>query len=303
MNAQKGNARREPEPRGAAVPIGAASALCALRVPVVVLLLLLFISGCGKNDPTSSIDTPDSRWKAALATFAKGDLKKTGEHLEWLTQTDNQYLQQARGWRLVLLSGMVRGYVELVDSYRKASAGKPADPMQMQRYMETLKKASASQGSALGQCHADFEKAHPEGEVILSFPIPSFSTMTLPAGLDQVAAGSPLYGPQAESLEEAALQWGLTQAICETAGSPGNLEQARQLFRTLPVRLPRAVFELGMASGIYQASFLFGPAALDDSQRRASLLYQARIAVAKAPAGPETDAVATKIQQALNEKH
>ncbi len=273
-----------------------------LRVSFLALTVL-FYSGCIGNKHASSVDAPDQRWKAALTTFAQGEIKKTDAHLEWLTQTDNQYLQQARSWRLVLLSGMTQGYAELLDRNRKAAAGKPPDPMQHQRDFEALKKVSSRLGFTLEQSYADFQKAHPEGEVLLPFPIPSYATTTLPAALEQVAAGAASTGPQAESMEAAVLQWGITQAICQTAGTTGNLVQARQLYKTLPVRLPRAVFELGIATGMYRASSLFSPSHLGDQQRYASLLYQAKIAVSKAPSGPDTDALAATIQEALNEKH
>src|SRR3979411_2788681 len=84
-----------------------------LAVPVVTAGVSSF--SCS-TDTAPKPGTPAYSWAAAKETFAANDYMKTGDHLDKVLASDNEYTARARPWRLILISGMARGYMDLADN-------------------------------------------------------------------------------------------------------------------------------------------------------------------------------------------
>src|SRR6188508_2519202 len=77
-----------------------------LAIPVATAGLTFSCSSSAGPQP----GTPAYFWSAAKETFAASDYVKTSEHLDKILASDNEYTARARPWRLILASGMARGY-------------------------------------------------------------------------------------------------------------------------------------------------------------------------------------------------
>src|SRR3954470_21132346 len=85
-----------------------------MAAPAVIGLLAL--CSCSATHETTA-GVSDSYWSAAAQTYTAGDYAKTVDHLDRLLRDDNPYTARAIAWRLVLTSGLARGYAELADRY------------------------------------------------------------------------------------------------------------------------------------------------------------------------------------------
>src|SRR5882762_656532 len=84
------------------------------RISVAVALAGLNFACSSSSAPEPG--TPAYYWAAAKETFAANDYVKTTEHLDKLLASDNDYTARALPWRLILTSGMVRGYMDVADN-------------------------------------------------------------------------------------------------------------------------------------------------------------------------------------------
>jgi hypothetical protein len=263
-----------------------------LLTPLPAMMLVAACSSQGGPDYTK--ETPGYQWEQAHKQFSAGNPRKAYEHLQWLVRTENPHLAHARVQLLILQSGLIHGYLEVADRYRRGSAGN----VQMQSRLEEINRTASDLAFQFGQTYLEFQKAQPFGEVGLAFGLPPGNAEP-PEELSKLDSAARLPEAERDTAIGKALEWGVLLAVCDSVGSRGNPAEAGKILRKLPVMIPRAVFELGMAKGLYRASEMFGPARLADRIRQDTLLYQARSAAANAPEGAETTQLQGLIEAAL----
>jgi hypothetical protein len=102
-----------------------------------------------------------------------------------------------------------------------------------------------------------------------------------------------------QALETAMVERGVIRAICQATGSEGDSAQALERFRASEVKTPRATFVYAAAKTLFDVSDLFGPAKMDEPQRRRVMLAEALAALQSIAQTKDTTALATKIQAML----
>src|ERR1019366_1591356 len=102
----------------------------ALSALVTVLSILI---SCSSGPAGPQMGTPAFYWQAAHVVYAAGDYTKTLEDLDQLLATNNEYLDRALPWDLVLKSGLAAGYVDLAENYAVGERMNRSDPTAFHR--------------------------------------------------------------------------------------------------------------------------------------------------------------------------
>src|SRR5258705_7817815 len=91
-----------------------------ILIILLFLLILLFPSCGGSNAPAQG--SPEWLYLAARDSFRGGDIDKAQEHLGKLAGlAGNPYQARAVAWNVLIKSGRLLGYEELVDSYNEGA--------------------------------------------------------------------------------------------------------------------------------------------------------------------------------------
>lgn len=252
----------------------------------VACTAVLFLVSCQSGPPPAKMGTPQWFWAAAKEQYAGGDLAKTQEHLEKIMEGENQYKAKASIWHLVLLAGMARGHRELADAYEAGAPGAKAQTAEFRRTVNDQRRTSKQYSMGLAEEITRFLKESAGAEKIaLEFPFPSGSA-TEPATLLNIRKGTlPNDADRAAAHRQTVAQG----VVLQTAAVVGeDVAKAQELFKTLPVEVPRAVFLQGMADSMVEQATLFSRKKLQEPDKQ-KLLLELASGCAKSAAGAATD--------------
>src|ERR1022692_1116216 len=112
-----------------------------------ILLAASVAIAAGLNFSCSGSDgpqpgTPGFYWAAAKEAFSAGDYNKTGQHLDKLLASANEFTGRALAWQLILTSGTIRGYMDVADNLELAVRMNRADPGQFRKYVSNSRSSA-----------------------------------------------------------------------------------------------------------------------------------------------------------------
>jgi hypothetical protein len=264
---------------------------------LVVIYVLGVLISCSSGPAGPEKGTPGYYWQAAKETFAAGDYPKTMEHLDNLLATDNQYVERALPWSLVLTSGMAGGYSDLADHYELGARVNRSDPSAFRRTTTQFRGLAKPLTLQFEEKFAKFQQLKGD-TVALAFGYPKGAATPAPQ-LAKVANGMILQPADAELAQTHTLQRKVLLAACGAAGAPDDTAKGEAVLKDPAAKVPRATFEIAMAQALYNASQLYAPTKLDDPDKMQTLCERANDALKAVPASKDSKELGSKIRNAL----
>jgi hypothetical protein len=260
------------------------------------LALFLILSACSNAPAPPAKGTPAFYWQAAQETFSAGDYRKTNDHLEQLIKTNNEFTERGKAWRMVVLSGLLRGNLDVAEKFEYGARENKQNPAPFRKQMNDVRSVASNLATQLLETWQKM-KADKPAEVLLDFPFPPGNAAQV-AALIQVSKGILLPSAEIETATKQALQRGVVLATTKAAGAE-DAASARVQFSTRPVKVSGPAFRMAVADTFYEASTLFDSRRLDRPDVMKMLLTEASEALADAPEGKPKKELAGKIQDAL----
>lgn len=241
----------------------------SLRITVVpICLASTFLISCSTS-PSTKVGTPDFYWTAAAKTYAAGDYLKTLDDLDQVAAVANPHTSEAAVWRLVLTSGIARGYMDLADRYAAGARFNKAGALELR--LKATQYRTIAGGLALRLAEqTDSLRQVPLGAIPLAFPFPRGNPAE-PALLARIAAGKQISTAEQESAETLAVDRGVLMAVCLVAGAPNDIAKARAILNGDAPRATRAAFGDAVARTLDAEGALFARNQLDDPGKGAIL--------------------------------
>ncbi len=251
---------------------------------ISVLAAATLAVSCSTGEGPPAPGTPKFYWAAAQETFLASNYTKASQHLEKVPRKEGEYADRVRPWRLILLSGLMQGYVNIAEGYEQGARNNKASPTRFRRGMSDFRSMSAQQAMQFGEAYMEFEKQAGKGDVSIAFPFPSRGSLAMPPQMRRIAEGVILPPAEIEEGHRAMLERAVMEAVCQAVGAKGDAPRAQQLLKTPPIQVPRATFELALADALYGAGKLFGPAKLSQPDRQEFFYDRVLSAIGTAPA-------------------
>ena len=93
----------------------------------------------------------------------------------------------------------------------------------------------------------------------------------------------------------------MIRQVCELTGAAGDSAKAQSAMKTPPVTIPRAVFELAMATTLFDISKMFGARKENDTNKQEAFCSLALKAAGRAGDGKDVKELKDKIDKDLKE--
>ncbi|MGH9719608.1 MAG: hypothetical protein ACRD8O_05310 [Bryobacteraceae bacterium] len=254
---------------------------------------LLSCSG-GPAPPTPG--TLPFYWAAAQETFKTGDYIKTGDHLDQLTRSENEFTARAAPWRLILLAGLGRGYMDIAERFDQGVRANKTNPGPLRKRLLEYRSMASRYQLQFAEAFEKFQKTQTQGDVTLALPFPRGSPAPV-AALNRVAEGAVLPTPELESAQTQALQRAVLLEVCRAAGAKDDAARASEILKTPPVQLPRPTFLFAMAESFSEGATLFGPRKLAQPDRLEYFNNRALDVLKGLPDSPQVKALKEKVQE------
>lgn len=267
--------------------------LFLLTILVISTVLVACSSGPSKPQP----GTPGFFWVGAKETFSAGDYLKTCENLDRAAK-GTEYEAKALPWVLVVSAGLVNGYSDLADAFDKGAREARANPTPFRKYVANFRRAARPLTLQFAEHFQHFQKLEKAEQVELAFPFPPGSA-TEPPLLAKVKEAMVLPAAQVEDLQSKMLARAILLETADVTGSGEDSSKALLLFQAGDVKVPRAVFMMGMSRALSNAAELYSKKRLDEADR-ARIFYQLSLDSLKGlPESLELKAITNKCEKAL----
>ena len=276
--------------------------MSARTKPLRIFLSLLIAAmcwGCSQEPSGPAAGTPEWYWLAATENFAGGDLTKTQEHLSNLVKSESEWQKRGAAWRLVVLSGLARGYIALGDAYVDGSKANEAQAVQFRNPIQQYRRYARQNAIAMAESVGPFEKSTAaDASVKLDFDFPG-GTSNESATLTGVIKGTlPNEGSRAEA-EDTELMRGVLLQATLLSGSGEDVNKARSAFESGAAEVPRQVFLAGLSQTLYATAELFDRLHLNQPDIGRVLVQRSEqfLELALASEDEETKKVAEAVQE------
>lgn len=247
---------------------------------------VLFLVSCQSGPPPIKMGTPDWYWLSAKEQYAVGDMAKTQEHLEKIMAGESSYKAKASIWHLVLLAGMARGHRDLADAYEEGAPFAKAQTAEFRRTVNDQRRTSRQYSIGLAEEATRFQKETAGAQkVALEFPFPAGSASE-PAALLNIRKGSLPNEADRAAVHRQTIARGVVLQVATVVGE--DAAKAQELFKTVPVEVPRPVFLQGMADSMVAQATLFSRKKLQEPDKQ-KLILELASACAKDAAGTASD--------------
>ena len=227
------------------------------RIASVTFTLSLTLLSCSGGPEAVKPGTPAFFWNAAKENYMKGDYPKAAVQLEKILNTENEFTNRARPWRLILLAGLAQGHIELANSYETGARQNKSNPTPFRKETMNNRSIASNYASQFVTDFARFSKAPAAAQIPLAFPAPAGSAVKL-ASLDRVASGIQPGAGETENIRRDSIRRSVLLATCEAAGAPNDTARAAELLRAETAAVPRETFLSAMAATLYEQAGLYG---------------------------------------------
>lgn len=263
-----------------------------------VLVLGLTAASCSNGPAPPQPGSPAFLWGGAQTTFRAGDVLRTGESLQRIISTDNEFTARARPWSIVISAGVTQGYLELADAYDVAAKANRANPMPFNKEASALRSLASSSALEFAQGVHGFLDKDKDEKVLLAFEYPTGAAAQPPA-LARVSSGILIQESEREALKKAMVQRGVLLMLCRVVGSPDDTAKTLETMKGPEVRIPRATFMYAVAKALHDESALFGGTKLDRPDRLKMMCTEALETLKGVPENKDTKQLMAKIQASL----
>ncbi len=243
-----------------------------------VLLILsslctaLLLVSCSESQRGPAIGTPEWFWVAANETYATGNYEKAADHLENAADSENPWQERAAIWRVVLLDGLARGYMELAEAYqdgaRKNQGNAPKLQNSIQQYQRDARRHTIDLVESLGTARKMMGTAQ---SIQLDFPLATGSAAESPT-LGIVRGGTAPNEYQAIDAETQTVERGIILATTAAIGAGDDAAKTRTTFETPPVEVAPNIFFLCVATSLLDRSEVFDRDHLNEPDKRDVML-------------------------------
>jgi hypothetical protein len=261
---------------------------------IVLGAVVFLVTSCESGPAPPAKGTPAFYWAAAKENFSAGDYVKTSEHLEQLTKSNNEFSARALPWRLVILSGLATGYMDVGDKFEKGMRANNNNSMPFRKQMSDARSAASRLALDFAEAFDRFDKASKDAQIPLAFTSPMGNAAAV-AKLDQVANGILPRPPELETAQKEALSRGVLLASCLAAGAANDPAKAGEILKDGTATVPRPTFLRAMAEAYYDQAGVFGKRKLDTLDRRTYFLTHAGDLARQLPDSKENKELAKKI--------
>ncbi len=246
------------------------------------IALFSFAYSCAGGPAPPKPGTAAFSWQSAKESFEAGDYLKTVDHLDRVLRTENEFVPDARVWRLLLGVAMADAYAELTEQFEYGGRANKNNPTPFRRKAVDFRTLSERNATLLAELYANYAKSQPEGDVNMAFGYPPRGSFAVPGALSKIAQGQVFADGDIVTAQSGMLQRAVLLSVCAAVGAPKDGAKAQQMLKEPPVKAPRGPFELTMAQALYDASTIFGPMKGWQPVRQIRLLDLAAQALAKA---------------------
>ncbi len=267
-------------------------------VPGILAGAVFLLTSCESGPTPPAKGTPAFSWAAAKENFSAGDYVKTGEHLEQLTKTNNEFTARAWPWRLVIMSGIVAGYMDVGDKFEAGMQANKNNPTPFRKRMSDARSAASQAALVFAESFGQFEKSSKDAQIPLAFSSPIGSAVPL-ARLNQVANGILPAPSEMDTLQREAIRRGVLLASCQAAGAPNDPAKAADVLKDGNASVSRPAFLRAMAQAFYDQAGVFGKRKLDLPDRRTFFLTRAADLAKQLPDSKESKEFTKKIEADL----
>lgn len=265
----------------------------------VTTLTLLVLAGCATGPAPPKTGTPPYYWQSAMETYAKGDYQKTLEHLGKIGAA-NEFSARTEPLRLVLMSGLMRGYAELADRFEDGARTTKGAQGPFRKRTYDYRGTAHSLAIQLSDAWTQYQTGNPSGAVTMNFPYPSRGAMNLPPQISRIAEGQTLPDHDVETLTATMLQRGVLQEVASALGSPGDAPKAQEALKAGSVEVPRPAFNLAMAKVLNDAALMYVASKRSEPARQEFLANQGLKALDGADKA-KTKEIREKLEKALRD--
>jgi hypothetical protein len=255
------------------------------------------LTSCSSGPEAPAKGTPAFYWQAAKETQAGGDMANTNDHLSKLLRGENEFAGKAQVWKLVLASGMAKGYMEYADAFEFGARANKTNQMQFRKQVSDLRGGANALALEVAEVFGNFQQKNKDAEVVLAFPFPSASPAMV-AQVAKVSTGAMLPSDEIESGLKNVLKRSVMMAACGATGSKEDVAKAQDMFKAGEVKVPRAVFVQYMAGVLYDQSQLYTELKLSNPERMKIFVSKADEALKTVPESKESKELAAKIEAA-----
>ena len=258
------------------------------------LLITAFVLGCSAPQPHPTGVAYE--FESAKDMFKRGRFDRVIEFADGPSQASppNSFTDRARVLEVVVYSGQVRGFKELIDAYRKGVD--TTKNTHFKAAYERQRNDSLQYGTRLALGLGDVAHRITEGgqlskEYTLDAPFPSTEgPLTLPQ-LAKVAEGGWIEPDEQETVARDAQFKGIDDALADLVG--GDRSKARTAMGTGPVKISGATFGIFLAKELLTGATLFDRKHGRDSMKLRSLCgvadESAKAALALLKESPDKD--------------
>lgn len=263
-------------------------------VPVSALLLVSCASGPAPN-------TPPWYWDAAQETYRAGDYSKAIEHLSEIATPGGEFADRAQPFRLVLAAGIANGYADLAEAFEAGARMNQKAATDFRRRMNVYRSQANRRAVSFAEYYAAYRKAGPPDNVPIAFPYPSGSPLPV-AELTRAGQGIVLSDTELATAERRAVARAILMSACRAVGAEEDTAKAQQIFSGQNVTVPKTTFLLAMAKELSQLAELYGPAKMNEPDKRKAFNEQALETLKSLPESDETKKLIEKIEKTLKAK-
>jgi len=267
--------------------------LSAVAVGIVILL-----TSCSSKPGPPQKGTPAFFWQAAIETSAAGEFVKTSEHLAKLLKTDNEFTTKAQIWKLVVDSGLSKGYMEYADAFELGARNNKANLAPLRKQASDLRTMANAVALETAEGFAKFKEKNKDAELIFAFPFPNVSPAPVPQ-IPKAGRGLIMPSDEIELGMKSVLKRAVLMATCAAVGAKEDVARTQNLFKAGEVKVPRAVFIEFMAKTLYDQAQLYSEMKLNNPDRMKIFLTQAQEAIKSIPETKDTKELAKKIDEEL----
>jgi len=235
--------------------------------------LALAAAVCGAWNCGDPEDPGVALWTRVGKAFDAGKYELAVNRLEELESVSPDWRIRAVGWRVVLLGGLTRAYLELNEACER---GLKENEQGMNRSMrvalEQYRKDARLYSLELAEAVRRFDRITGRVEnVSLDFQLPDGEARASPV-LTRIAGGMMPTGNSLHGSERHTILRGVLLQASEVAGAGRQTDIAQRMFEYAPVSIPKDVFLLGVGRTLRQAAELYEVERLRDHTKQEMFL-------------------------------
>jgi|GEM_PF-2951543 len=220
---------------------------------------LCSLAGCGEARDPGAVE-----WEFMQSSFEAGSFDQVIDRLDRMEDVPG-WSERAAGWRVVLLGGMTRAYLELTEACEQGleeSKGRPDRKLQLA--LDQYRKDARRYSIELYESVQAFDKLTGDAEsVSLDFDLPDGDAAPSPL-VARISTGIMPGDQGLKSSEQHTIERGVLLQATRAVGAGDKVDTAKKMFEFSPVSTPKAVYMLGVGRTIHEAAALYGVKRLRD---------------------------------------